>query len=253
MMLTIRDEQMRAFRRAEQLSFEASLVAHARAFAPRLATLRGDHALRQLVRRAVDDARGHGFDRRGPVRFWLEMALAYGIRWYDDPRLEKVHRHLRRHDLAQNFRADSVYEALLDHVRQVDGTGKDHARAALQALLAVDWHAAMASRAPPQRTLRAIVEQASGRGPLVADEPALERTLDRAAGACAELMVDPGDGQLLLAGLMLGFGHGVLDDPMYPWVRCTLTSGSGNCARRCQTLARKARWYLRATVQHWAA
>lgn len=252
-MLTIRDEQLRTFGRAAQTSFESTLVAHARAFAPRLAALRGDAAVQALVRRAMVDARAHGFDLRGPARFWVEMALAYGVRWYDDPRLESVNGPLRRVDLGQCFRADLVYEALMAHVAQVEGRDKERARAALTALVTIDWRTELSMPAPPEVQLQAVVARLPEACRDALGAPVRLRLVRSASEACGQLAIDCPGCAVLVSGLMLGFGHGVLDDPMYPWVLGTLRSGRAGAVKRCEALARKTRWYLRATLDHWSS
>jgi hypothetical protein len=252
-MLKIRVEQMRALGLVSAGAFESRLLERCREYAPRLAALRGDSALRRTVRLGVDRASEHGFDLRGPVRFWVETMLACGSGWHNAPQLARVTRALERRELQQSFRADLVYEALLAHLARTDGVDKCHARDALQRILAIDWAAALAPAPNPRQRALSMMQSLHPAKAETIGPAALEVLVTRAGEHCPRLAIDPGEGQVLLAGLMFGFGHEVLADPMYPWVAATLQPGRGSSARRCRALARKTRLYVRAVLEHWSA
>lgn len=252
-MLIIRDAQMRAFGEAAATAFEAGLVERCREYAPRLAAVRGDDALRRTVRLGVARARAHGFDLRGPVRFWVETMLACGSGWHADPALAPVTRTLARHDLQQNFRADLVHESLIAHLTRIDGADKRDAREALARLLALDWAEALATAPDPAPRALELMRAVHPKKAAAAGPAALETIVRQAGDHCARLGIDAGDGQVLLAGLMFGFGHEVLDDPMYPWVAATLQPDRGSGAWRCRALALKTRRYVRAVLLYWSA
>jgi len=250
-MLTIRSEQLRALGRVAAEGFEDRMVEHAAAFAPRLFLLRGPVPMRRLVRQGIERARLHGFDLRGPVRFWIEMMMAHGSLWHDDPQLACVHRHLARSDLQQNFRADLVYESLLEYVEHVEGPDKVQARGALQGISAADWSELLKPAADPSARARALLQTLNPTKVDVVGDDAIQRVVAAAGQACRLLSIDPAEGQVLLSGLMFGFGHGVLEDPLYPWVASTLRPGPSGTLR-CRRLARKTRVYVRAVLAHWA-
>ncbi|MCW5611979.1 MAG: hypothetical protein KIS83_15095 [Rubrivivax sp.] len=252
-MLIMRQEQMHALREVAASNFEAALVERGRQFAPRLAALRGAQAMQRLVVAAVRHARVHGFDRRGPVRFWVEMSLAHGLRWFDDPQLEPVNRHLAEREPDQLARAERVHAALLAHVARADGEARVLARQALAELLALDWKTLLAPQPDPAATAIAVMQVVHPHRARLLGQATLNRVAIAAGAACRELGIEVQRGQVLLAVLMIGFGHGVLEDPMYPWVRSTLADGTAPAARRCEALARKTRRYARAVLDHWTS
>lgn len=251
-MLTIRDDQLSVLREVSAQNFQAALVEHAQGFAPRLATLRGEQALQQLVGAAFGHARAHGFDLRGPVRFWVEMSLAHGLRWFDDPQLVAVTGPLADRHLDQLARAERVHQALLEHLSQTDGEGRSEARRALRGLLALDWKTLLSHQDDSTAAAIATMRAVHPRRAEVVGQVALQSIAIAASAACRALGLDRPDCHVLLTGLMFGFGHGVLDDPMYPWVRSTLEGARATADRRCEALARKTRRYIRATLGHWA-
>lgn len=253
-MLIVRNEQLQALGQASASTFERALVEQACRFAPRLHALRGDAAMRRLVQTGVERARAHGFDHRGPVRFWVEMMLACGSGWHDDPQFATVGQALARSDLQQNFRADLVYETWCEHSLRVDGPGKVFARAALQRIADADWAAVLQPAADPEAAALAALQQLHPQKFAAVDAAALRQTVIAAGAHCRRLGIDVAEGQVLLSGLMFGFGHDVLEDPLYPWVAATLQPGRGaDAALRCRRLARKTRVYVRAVLTHWSA
>jgi hypothetical protein len=83
---------------------------------------------------------------------------------------------------------------------------------------------------------------------------ALCRVVAAAEAAAAARGVDDPAGRALLAGLMFGFGHGVLDDPLYPWVDDTLHNGRhADANQRAERLSAKTRIYVHAIAEHLAA
>lgn len=252
-MLTIRTEQLQVLGEASALAYESGLVEHCRGFAPRLHALRGDAALRRLVRLGVSRAQAEGFDHRGPVRFWVELMLAYGSEWHSDPQLWRITRGLARREMQQNFRADMLFEGMLEHGALVDGPSKQHARGCLERIAQAEWAALLRPDAEPEIRALALLEQLHPQKFEAVGLPAVRQVVRAAAGHCARLSVDAPQGQVLFAGLMFGFGHGVLEDPMYPWVSQTLRPrASASDDLRCRRLARKTRLYVRAVLQHWA-
>jgi hypothetical protein len=253
-MLTIRTEQLQALGEASARAYESALVDHCRGFAPRLHALRGDTAFRRLVRLGVSRAQQEGFDHRGPVRFWVELMLAFGSEWHSDPQLWRITRGLARREMQQNFRADLLFDGMLEHGEMVDDPARQHARASLERIGGADWAALLRPDADPETRALALLEELHPRKFEAVGLPAVHQVVQAAAGHCARLGVDAARGQVLFAGLMFGFGHGVFEDPMYPWVSQTLRpQGGAGDELRCRRLARKTRLYVRAVLQHWAA
>jgi hypothetical protein len=247
-MLTIRDAQLQALAGVPRQAFEDQLVMHASAFAPRLHALRGDDTLRAIARTAMTRARAAGFVERGPVRFWVELMFAFGHDWDTDPQLAWARPALADRAAPALQRAHALYMAMSQYVAEVDGPGKCHALAALRRVMAADWDAIVEHGAPggvPQAMTVLYPEKASRVG---TEGLALVATAAERAAAMLELTQT--GASALLAGLMFGFGHGVLTDPLYPWVGGTLAASKPE--HRARRLAAKTRTYVQAMLGHLA-
>src|SRR4051794_26634806 len=76
--LTIRNEQVEAFRLAALRAFEDDMVRDLKGFAPAIYETRGEPILRQLIRVGIGRAKGYGFTNRGPVRLYIELMVLFG-------------------------------------------------------------------------------------------------------------------------------------------------------------------------------
>lgn len=245
-MLTIRAVQLQALSAVPRQAFEDQLVAHSRQFAPRLHELRGEACLRGVVQAAMARARGAGFVERGPVRFWLELMLAFGHDWDTDPQLAWARPALDDRAATALARAQALYLAMADYVAEVDGEGKRFALAALRRVMAADWDAIVEQGAPG-----GLLASMASLYPEKADRvgrAGLERIGAAAERAAAEHGLAQAGAPALLAGLMFGFGHGVLTDPLYAWVGSTLAAPEAD--RRARRLAAKTRTYVLAMLDH---
>jgi hypothetical protein len=82
-------------------------------------------------------------------------------------------------------------------------------------------------------------------------ERVLRGLVDTASARAGGLGVTSETGRALIAGLMFGFGHGVLDDPLYPWVARTLNQQLvPDPNERAQRLHEKTRVYIDYMLQH---
>src|SRR3982751_6102142 len=67
--------------------FEQTLFEHIKTIAPRHVEVLGDVAAREVVMGGIERAKGHGFIKRGPVRFFVEMMFLFGSEFDTDPLL----------------------------------------------------------------------------------------------------------------------------------------------------------------------
>jgi hypothetical protein len=247
-MLIIRDAQLQALSDAARRRFEDELVAHTREFAPRLFDLRGEACMRGVVRDGMARARTAGFVERGPVRFWVELMLAFGRDWDTDPQLAWARPPLADRESPPLARAQALYLAMNDYLDDVEGEGKQFALAALRRVAERDWDDVVAHGAPAG-LLSSIAELYPEKAARVGRE-GLERIADAAERATVVHGLDQAGAQALLGGLMFGFGYGVLTDPLYPWVGATLAAA--DAASRARRLTAKTRTYVQAMLEHLA-
>lgn len=250
-MLNISSQQMGSLAEVPRRSYASELVDHLRGFAPRLVELRGEETVHQVVEAAIQRAVDAGFTLRGPVRLWVELVFCHGHRFDTDPSLPWADSLRDTAALHQNERARLLFEAMQTHQQAADGDDMADLIGNLGVLAQADWEAMLTSpraQAQPAIALAQIFPQRC-RGL----EPArLETLLDEAEEARQAHGLEHPGARFLLGGLFLGFGHGVIDDPLHPWVGSTLTAPKVEAAQRTQALARKAKAYVQAAYQHLA-
>lgn len=250
-MLNISSQQMGSLAEVPRRSYASELVDHLRGFAPRLVELRGEETVHQVVEASIDRAIDAGFNLRGPVRLWVELVFCHGHRFDTDPSLPWADSLRNTTALHQNERARLLFEAMQAHQQAADGDDKIDLVGNLGVLAQADWEAMLASpraHAQPAAALAQVFPQrCRGLEPV-----RLEALLDEAEEARqAHGLTHPG-ACFLLGGLFLGFGHGVIDDPLHPWVGSTLMAPKVDAAHRTEALARKAKAYVQAAYQHLA-
>ena len=75
--------------------------------------------------------------------------------------------------------------------------------------------------------------------------------IDRGKGAAAARSVTSPQGAALFIVLLFELGHGIFDDPLYPWVSQTLDDESiGDPDERVQRLQARLKAYLDQTLKN---
>lgn len=250
-MLTIRTEQLQTLTGVSYRAFEDQLVDHCRSFAERLFQLRGEACIRRVVRTGMQQAREQGFTRRGPVRFWIELMFAFGHRFASDPQLTWSAAALADTSLAEADRAARLFAAMQGWQLRVEGPAKAWALAALRNVAALPWDQIIQPGAAFEAQALAAMQRIYPQKAQAAGDDALRRIVAQAEAHADAHNIAALPQRALLAGLMFGFGHGVLDDPLYPWVAATLSSGRyADIGQRTERLAAKTRIYVDAMARH---
>jgi hypothetical protein len=243
--LVIRESQLEALAQAALRRFEDEMVAHLGRHAERLAALRGEAALRALVRTGIARARGHGFVQRGPIRLYLELMLAFGAAFDTDPQYAWAHAALAPAPGSDPMaRAEALHGLALDYFACVAGPANGHALRALDRVCATLPQPGPMSAEQADAALREIYPEKYAFAGSEALQRLAQRALERAHAAALA------DGAGVLLALMYAFGHGVASDPMYPWIRNTLERALP-APQKLARLRSKALLYAAAVKRHF--
>lgn len=244
MPLAIRPAQMEAFRARALFRFENEMVDHSRGFNPQLCATLGEDQLRIAVRKQIIAADRYGFSSRGPMRLCVELMFLFGSRFGDDPQYPRLGEILRA-DHGEMSRAQDLHEWANDYLDFVSGPDNAHVRRALLNLPSL-------ASGPFNPTNDLAVEIADGLMRVYPEKyfylgrDAVGRLIQeglREARQCG--FVEPRH-QALVVVLMFAFGHGCLDEPLYPWISRVLRDASiVDALTRAQRLERKAATWLR--------
>ena len=222
-MRTLSPRQCEVFRQAARARFAQDMRAHARTFSPRLCATLDDAQLGLAIDGALDQAIRRGFRQRGPARLFVELTLRFGYAFASDPQYPWAQAILEDPGGASPMsRAEALHAKALDYLDQVVGPGQAFARAALEnlAVFARSLTPQIGQRflSEPEPALHFLYpEKAAYLGPR-----ALRGLFEEAMAEAGRHGLENERGRVLICLLCFGFGHGCLDDPLYPWMGASL-------------------------------
>ena len=244
-MLAIRAEQMEAFRRQAPHHFEAEMAAHLAEVSPRLVHASGEAQTRHFIRLGIERAGSHGFDRRGPVRIYLEAMLLLGSHFDTDPQYPWARQILQGRDQVQQMeRAQRLFETLQAFLERAAGPGAIFRRRAheeLANLLRTPWGSD--AQDLPIHQLRALQDAWPEKAEVIGAE-ALRALIRTGIAKAHTLMLGTARGWGLFVTLAYGLGHVWAQDPLYPWHGTDLATDETNAARMAERLQDEAILWL---------
>jgi hypothetical protein len=252
-MRVIRKEQLEAFRAAAEKAFKEEMLIHLREFSPALIRATGEEQMRRAIELGMQRAYGYGFRNRGPVRLYLEMILLFGTFFDTDPQYPWAGELLRDDSGGdQMLRAERLFQKTIEYRRSVAGKEDTYTLAALRDI------AQMAEMELPPfngdmiQVMQQCIERVYPAKAEFVGADGLEKLILEARDAAAQYDFSSERGQALMVVLMLAFGHGCAEDPLYPWIGRTLLDpniiGPGARAKR---LERKALAWLQHVLAHF--
>lgn len=235
--------------------WENELLVELRAFAPRLSEIREVDCFRETIRLGSERAASHGFELRGPIRFYLQTMLCLGSHFDEDPQLPQLRLALEDDGRAEMERSRALFAAVDDYLEGVHGPRNQHAIAALARLR--DSTTLWGGEPRPGSHKELEVSMLVSMGEIFPQKAervghaTLSRVIEHATKLARLHELEEIEGTRVLCGLVFALGWGIDRDPMYPWVRAMLLRRNRNADYdRAQHLARQARIYLSATLDH---
>lgn len=220
------------------------MVVHSQAFSPRLCEVIGEEQLRVALRQAMARARSHGFTNRGPIRLFIEMTFLFGSDFDTDPQYPWAAQILMGPD-EQMQRAEQLYHKIVEYQNRVSGQAAVNTRKALTDLL--EWaHGPITfSQSDFEGRMRQEMARIFPRkADFVGDRGMSSLVHSGKTAADKYYFVSP-RAQGLVIALMFAFGHGCVDDPLYPWISSTLADPRlADSAGRADRLEKKSITWL---------
>ncbi len=219
--MIIRVTQQETLREAGADAFEGEMADYLAGYAPKLFELRGRAVFQAVVRTGIGRARELGFTCRGPIRLVLECMVTFGAGFDTDPLYPGIRASLAMPKESNEMdRAEAVYQSVRQYWAAV--VGKD----GCLFLPAIGRLRAFANRPVAAQGIDELLGDFKAAYPQRFDQATdagMRRLIDRAASAVAATgLPRSGEPVAVMAALMFGFGHEVLNDPLYPWVRAAL-------------------------------
>lgn len=229
-MLKIGAGQMEALRHQSLHRFETAMVAQLREFSPPLHATLGDDGMRTAVQANVAAAEGYGFTQRGPVQLYLQLTLLLGSRFATDPQYPWATEILGAGELPPPpepalMRAARLYLHICDYREHVAGPQDAFTLASLRRLQELAKQPPDYGRFDPVDDSMRCAQRLFPEKVEYIGEAALYALVCKAVGGAGRQGFPPARGTMLIAALMLLFGHGCGADPLYPWIGRTLRHG----------------------------
>ncbi|KYF80685.1 hypothetical protein BE20_01015 [Sorangium cellulosum] len=223
-MLKIKRDQLLAFEAKAQRSFEDEMVSHLRGFAPGRCEELDDEQLRAAVRDGIVRADGYGFTNRGPLRLFLECMLMFGAHFDTDPQYPAFAARLRAKG-EQMFRAQCIYDEIVEYQAVVLGKGGVNLRKALTALLALARSGGARVDDEGASMLSALTSSFPEKAAYVGRD-GLRELIRRGRAGASGYGLQGARPETALVAAMFALGHGVARDWSYPTVQQALADVS---------------------------
>jgi hypothetical protein len=226
------------------------MVAHARAFQPRLCGTLSETELYTAVDRLVAGAGQVGFDRRGQARLFVELGILHGSGFTDDPQLPWVREVMD--DPGFPFpqqRAEALHERADAYSDAVYGPEGEYVRAARRRVGDQSHWPTPAAAELEDVMLATLLDLHPEKVAYLGEKP-IRELISEARGVAKRWRM-PGPRPIaLMAVLMNLFGHRCDDDPLYPWINRTLVdSAIRDGETRAQRLERRALAWMRVVLE----
>lgn len=251
-MLQLREEQYQSLEDAARSRFKGEMLAHLSAFSPPLAKTLGDEGLLRVIDLGLDRSAGYGFTLRGPVRLYLELMLLFGSHFDTDPQYPWCRRILSDpFGGTETTKADHLYREVVIYRQAVAGPNDRFTIAALRDLDSL-CAAPLAVRSDQfEADLHALIAAVYPQKASFIGDDGLGRLIDLGVDSARRMDFTSTRARALFVILMFAFGHGCLDDPLYPWIHRTVQDPRiVDSAARAKRLETKARTWLGQVLDH---
>lgn len=222
-MPVIPNEQTDSIKAVAIQKFELEMLEHMAAYAPKLHELYGDTVFQTMIRQGIQQAFVYGFSYRGPIRLYIELMFSLGHRFDTDPQYPWCRKILNDHnDPDQMRRAERLFAATDRYVTTAFGKANQHVVTALQRLKDDKTFFLQLFQTNRETSILAVLQGYYPEKTRAIGQRALISLVHRAQQEAENYDVATRQGANLLCVLMFIFGHSVMDDPLYPWVKRTL-------------------------------
>jgi hypothetical protein len=210
--------------------------------APPLAEAAGQPALEKAVQLGLAAARRAGFTEAPQIRLYLRLMTSFGSHFDTDPQYQFLRELLQPEgDLDAIERARLLYWHATQYFARVFGSKREHAIAAATCLSELDVPTLAEAGADYDRRGPDLLASLHPRRIAWLPDRTVRRMMDTAAEDAARHGLGGPAGAPLLLSLMFSFGHRVTVDPLYPWVRQTLSDTALSGPDRTEALAAATR------------
>ena len=218
-MLTMRQEQVEAFRQHHLQNFEDQMVGHLQKFAPMHWPVIGEPIGREVIRLGIEQAAKYGFTNRGPVRFYIELMFMFGSYFDTDPQYPWIAAALHDPaDIDQMVRADNLYDDVKDYWEAVAGPENEYVFQALRRLSQARSGDYIKDAMPLEECfLQGLREIYPQKCEYLGDR-SLHAFIQNGLALAGTHGFSSPDSAALMVALGFFLGHGCTRDPLHGWI-----------------------------------
>lgn len=222
--MIIRDGQIKAMEAAAEDNFVGELMAHCTEFAPGPVSAMSAEELRLAVTKGVDAADKDGFDLRGPVRFYIDLMLAFGSGFATDPQYPWAAEIVaKREEAGQMERAEELNEKTQEAFAAIFGEKNEYSLKALEMMLERVKAGMSFKREGFKQDVLLLLKDVYPQKFTVVGEDALKKLITYAIARGRDRYGFKAPRSMaIVVVLMFAFGHRFDADPFLPWISRTL-------------------------------
>lgn len=209
--------------------FETEMMTHFHEFNPVLCGILSEEQLRLAIRVGINKASSYGYIQRGAACIFLELIFLFGSSFDTDPQHEWAHGVLKDETIDQNIRKDKLIKLTNQfYLPNILGLQNQYAFDAIERLRSLAetevWNDSLTDES---RFIGIMIEKAAYIHPQKVEytqRQQLEMLFEYSVKKAREYGASQTREYALFASLMLSFGHGCTNDPLYPWIYNTLNN-----------------------------
>lgn len=225
--MKISKASIRALERPRLPGFEERLVKQLQQSAPLESENLGDD-IRPIIREGMRRAERHGLSTRGSVQLYIELMFLLGFDFDSDPQFPWAIEVLEMHDLLpdktrnkQDWLALDLYHQTIHFMDRVGGPDQEFHRASLHRVRNLTFDV-NAQRSRSDFDLLELLANLHPERFAYAGEDCIRPLIAKGRESAERLSISSADGELVVIVLMFLLGHGILTDPIYPFIRSTI-------------------------------
>jgi hypothetical protein len=249
--MIIRTEQLKTLANDVRQRFEGEMLVHLRGFSPRHCRVIGDDGVREVIRLGLERAGNYRFSKRGPVRYFIELMFNLGSGFDTDPQFPWAADAL--HDMSvtdEIDRAEILFDLAALYFRNTAGENNRYAVEALRRFRISLLDAPRRAGANEEELISLLRTLYPEKFEYVGE--AVYRNAISSAFQMSEAYSCGGhEGKFLFVLASFATGHQFATDPLFPWIRSTLTDPRiVDPEQRVRRLKSKMQTYLDSVLEH---
>jgi len=251
-MLTIRKEQFQEFKQNALKSFEQEMLIHLKNYAPELFHIRGKCCFLEVIMAGIRRAEYYKFSNCGPTRLYIESMFTLGFDFDTDPQFPWAATILKKTDKThQMIIADQLYRAIHKYLNECMGYNNEHMILALKKFNCSDQLFNEISSIYYTESLLALLNHLYPEKFDYVGKKQLTILIHEGNRIAEQYCILNAQEKALFVVLMYAFGYGILNDPLYPWIKNVFENKQiKQSAGRMNRLYNKTKLYVKEIMNN---